>query len=305
MTSPVRLGSRASPLALKQTEKVRTLLGSAAQVTITPMTTTGDRTPGSLADVGGKGLFAKEVDQAVLEGQVDCAVHSLKDMETTLHEGLKLTAVLARDDARDAMIGGTLSGLPDGARVGTSSVRRTAQIRARRPDLTVVPIRGNIGTRTAKLAKGDVDALILAYAGLLRVGKTDLVSEAFEPLDFLPAVGQGVIALVVRADDEVTASRLAVCHHHATHLAVLAERAMLAVLDGSCHTPIAGHATLEGHTLHLDGMVLAPDGSKVLRLAESTRLPDDPLEQCPAAEALGQTLGHRLARDGADILAAS
>ena len=234
-----------------------------------PLKTTGDRVlDRPLADVGGKGLFTKELDEALLAGRIDFAVHSTKDVPTWLPDGLLLAAFLPRADPRDAFIARTaasLAALPAGALIGTASLRRQAQIRHRRPDLRVVPLRGNIGTRLAKLAAGEIDATLLAVAGLTRLGLADRATAILSADEMLPAVGQGAIGITCRADDDDCLRLLAAIDDAATALAVRAERAMLAALDGSCRTPIGGYARIAADgALLLDGLVARPDGSHLL-----------------------------------------
>jgi len=273
----LRLGTRGSPLALAQAAEVRARLAAAHPtlaapdaVVIVPIRTTGDRvTQGSLAELGGKGLFTKEIEEALRAGTIDLAVHSLKDMETALPPGLAIAAVLPREDPRDALIAAqgctAIAALPRGAIVGTASIRRKAQLLHARPDLKVVPLRGNVGTRLQKLAAGEVDATVLAVAGLKRIGRTDCVSCVLAAEEMLPAVGQGVIAVEARADDARMRMLLAAIDDSATAACATAERAMLAALDGSCRTPIAGYARLEGERFVLDAMVIRPDGGTLHR----------------------------------------
>ena len=261
-----RLGSRGSPLALLQAGRVAELLRgsvSGMAVTIVPMRTSGDMMRDRrLADVGGKGLFAKELQSALLEGRIDAAVHSLKDMETDPPDGLRLAAVPERADPRDGLVGGAarIGDLPRGARVGTASVRREAQLRRRRPDVSVLLLRGNVGTRLGRIAAGDFDATFLAMAGLARLGLADRAAP-LDPGEMLPAAGQGAIGVECRADDAGTIARLAPLDHAASALCVTAERALLRALDGSCRTPIAALAVLEGGRLRLRARLLSPDGS--------------------------------------------
>ena len=273
----IRIATRGSPLALWQARRVRDLLLAAHagrlsedQVEIEVVRTTGDAVRDRpLADIGGKGLFTKEIDAAILAGRVELAVHSLKDLETVLPEGIALAAVPEREDPRDALItrdGGTLADLAAGARVGTTSLRRQAQIRHLRPDLEIVLFRGNVETRLRKLREGEAEATILALSGLKRLGLEQVAAEIMALDRMLPAVGQGALAITCRSDDDETRSLLASLDDAHAATAVAAERAMLAALDGSCHTPIAGLATLDGHgALHLRGLVAEPDGSRLFR----------------------------------------
>ena len=273
---PLRIGTRASPLARVQTDAVAAALiaawpdlGAAGAVEIVAVKTTGDRVlDRPLADVGGKGLFTKELDEAMLAGRIDLAVHSTKDVPTWLPDRLRLAAFLPRADPRDAFIARSapsLAALPAGAVVGTASLRRQAQIRHRWPDLRVQALRGNIGTRLEKLAAGEVDATLLAVAGLTRLGLADRATAILAADDMLPAVGQGAIGITCRADDEDCLRLLAGIDDARTALAVTAERAMLAALDGSCRTPIGGYARIgEDGAFLLDGLVARPDGSHLL-----------------------------------------
>jgi hydroxymethylbilane synthase len=255
--------------------------------------TTGDRVQNRLlAEIGGKGLFTKEIEQALIDRRIDLAVHSLKDMETFLPPGLAIACVLPRDDPRDALVtrdGAGLAALPQGARIGTASLRRKAQLLRQRPHLVVAPIRGNVDTRVAKLAAGEVDGLLLALSGLERLGRADAASEILSTDVMLPAVGQGALAIEARADDGELGELLAPLHDTASAACVGAERAMLAALDGSCRTPIAGFAELAGGELRLRALLLAEDGSAERR-AEGTGTMGD-------AEALGREIGEQLRRD--------
>jgi|SRR6266851_2170980 len=267
-------------------------LAAEGAVELVPIRTTGDRVlTRQLAEIGGKGLFTKEIEEALLDRRLDLAVHSLKDMETVLPEGLEIGAVLARDDPRDAVIsrsGAGLADLPHGARVGTASLRRRAQLLRWRDDLAVVPIRGNVGTRLARLAGGEFDALVLALCGLERLGKAALVTEILAAELMLPAVGQGALAIECRAADPALRQLLAPLNDPTSAACVAAERAMLAALDGSCRTPIAGLAAIAGDRLSLDGLLLAPDGSGERR--------DHIAGAIGEAVALGNELGERLRR---------
>lgn len=296
----IRIGTRGSPLALVQAGAVRDALVAAAPglaADIVPIRTTGDQVQDRrLMEVGGKGLFTKEIEEALLDGRIDCAVHSVKDMQTWLPQGLEIGAMLAREDARDALIarrGASIVQLPAGAVVGTSSLRRQAQLLARRPDLQVVPLRGNVETRLRKLAAGEADATLLAVAGLKRLGRLHEATAIIDDDEVLPAVGQGAIGIEIRAGDARLRDLLAPLDHRATTLCVTAERACLAELDGSCHTPIAAHAELseDGHSLRLRALIALPDGSAVHR--------DE--SRGPAADAanLGRSAGRRL-KDAAE-----
>jgi hydroxymethylbilane synthase len=302
----LRIGSRGSPLALAQARMVRARLAAQhgvdeERITLTVIRTTGDviqeRT---LAEAGGKGLFTKEIEEALRADAIDLAVHSAKDVPTVLPDGLILTAVLPREDARDVFIGRTvktLRELPAGAVVGTASLRRQAIVKRLRPDLEVVPIRGNVDTRLRKLGEGVVDATLLALAGLKRLGLTDAASSVFTLDEFLPAVGQGIVAIETRADDGRTRTLLEAINHAETAIALAAERAFLAVLDGSCRTPIAGHATVADGRLRLRGLIAKPDGSASFECLREGMSGD--------AVALGADAGAELKRRaGADFLAA-
>src|SRR4051812_28355915 len=224
---------------------------------LAPIRTTGDRVQNRLlAEIGGKGLFTKEIEEALLDRRIDLAVHSLKDMETWLPPGLSLACVLPRDDPRDALVsrdGARLAGLPAGSRIGTAALRRAAQILRLRPDLAIVPVRGNVNTRLAKLEAGEMDALVLALSGLERIGLAGRASEILSADFMLPAVGQGALAVECRADDAEAIEALRPLNDGASAACVTAERAMLAALNGSCRTPIAGYATIAGDTLRLEG----------------------------------------------------
>jgi len=263
-------------------------------VELVPIRTTGDRVQTRLlAEIGGKGLFTKEIEEALLDRRIDLAVHSLKDMETHLPAGLEIGCVLPRDDPRDVVVsrdGTPLAALPAGARVGTASLRRRAQLLRQRGDLSVVPIRGNVGTRLDKLAAGEVEALVLALCGLERLGKAAVATEILSPEQMLPAVAQGALAIECRSADAELRELLALLHDAASAACVAAERAMLAALDGSCRTPIAGLATIAGGRLSLEALLLALDGSAERRGRSEGAVSD--------AVALGRELGERL-RQGA------
>ena len=296
---PLRIGTRGSAMALYQANLVRERLATAhpdhaapGMVELVVIRTTGDRVQNRLlAEIGGKGLFTKEIEQALFDRRIDLAVHSLKDMETILPPGLGIACVLPRDDPRDALVsrdGAGLAALPRGAKVGTASLRRTAQLLRRRPDLAVAPIRGNVDTRLAKLAAGEVDALLLAMCGLERLGRADVASEIFSAELMLPAVGQGALAIEARADDADLRELLSPLHDAASAACITAERAMLAALDGSCRTPIAGLAELHGERLTLKALLLTADGSAERRAEGAGPVAD--------AATLGQEIGERLRR---------
>ena len=245
-----------------------------------------------LAEIGGKGLFTKEIDEAMLAGRIDVAVHSMKDLPTWLPDGIVLACMLPREDPRDALIcarGQSLSALPAGSIVGTASLRRKAQVLHRRPDLRVVPLRGNVHTRLRKVSRGEVDATLLALAGLRRLGLGDAATAVLAAEEMLPAVGQGAIGLTCRTADAAARDLLAALDHSATTTRVSAERAMLEVLDGSCRTPIAALAELDGADgLSLRGLVARPDGSELLETARAGAAAD--------AGALGRDAGDELRR---------
>jgi hydroxymethylbilane synthase len=266
---PLRLGTRGSPLALAQAHETRDRLMAAHGLPenafeIRVIKTTGDRVQDrALAELGGKGLFTKEIEDALLAGEIELAVHSMKDMPTVLPDGLAIVCLLEREDVRDAFVShrhGGISALPDGAVVGTSSLRRRAQLLARRPDLEVVEFRGNVQTRMRKLEEGVAEATFLACAGLRRLGVS--VGTPIEPEEMLPALAQGAIGIETRADDAATRELLAPIHHAETGERLAAERAFLAGLDGSCRTPIGGLALREGDALWLRGEIVRPDGSE-------------------------------------------
>lgn len=305
VSAVLRIGTRGSPLALAQARQVRERLAAAhgwpaEAIEISVIRTSGDMIQDRpLADAGGKGLFTKEIEQALIDGAIDLAVHSAKDMPTVLPDGLALAACLAREDVRDAFISRTatdLRALPAGSVVGTASLRRQAQVRRLRPDLAVVSFRGNVETRLRKLGEGLADATLLALAGLKRLGLAHVVTAIMPVEDFLPAAGQGAIAIETRADDARVRDLLAPIDHTDTTTALAAERAFLGVLDGSCRTPIAGHAVVNERVLRFRGMILRPDGSEAHEAAR-TGARDD-------AAALGAEAGRELkGRAPADFFA--
>ena len=269
-STEIRIGTRGSPLALAQAAETRRRLAAAltmpeAAILIVTIRTTGDRiTDRPLIEAGGKGLFTKEIDEALLAGAVDIAVHSAKDMPTAMPEGIVIAATLPREDTRDALLSPkatSLAGLPQGAVLGTSSLRRKAMALRQRPDLRVVDLRGNVETRIRKLDEGVADATVLAMAGLNRLGLAGRASGLLEGHGWLPAVAQGTIAIATRTEDQANLERLALIDHRDTSLALRAERAFLAVLDGSCRTPIGGLATVAGGEVHLRGIIVRSDGS--------------------------------------------
>lgn len=296
----LRIGTRGSPLALAQTHEVRDRLMAATgwppeAFEIVVIRVTGDAVQDRpLSQIGGKGLFTREIEEALLAGTVDIAVHSMKDMPVLQPEGLVIDCLLPREDPRDAFV--TLTGhagpadLPEGATVGTSSLRRRAQLLARRPDLTVVDFRGNVQTRLSKLAAGVAEATFLALAGLRRLGLADRVpARPIPPESMLPAIAQGAIGVERRTGDGRTAEMLALIHDRETGLRLAAERAFLAALDGSCQTPIAGLAELDGDRIRLRGEILRPDGSLVLA--------DDATAPADDGADLGRVMAYRLLRE--------
>lgn len=298
MVDHVRIGTRGSALALRQAQEVADRLGRAwpsIEVTLVPIRTSGDRlATAHLATVGGKGLFVKEIDEALLEGRVDLAVHSLKDLPAERPAGLALVAFPPREDPRDVLVAGagwTLDTLPGGARVGTSSLRRRVQLQARRPDVEVVPVRGNVETRLRKQARGEVDALLLAAAGLRRLGLLAEGMAVLEPEEILPAVGQGVLGVEARVEDARTARLAGAIDDEATRPAAVAERAFLAGVGGACTTPLAAHARATPEGLRLEAFVATPDGTRWLR--------DAAVGDPGAPEVLGRRLADRLLAAGA------
>jgi len=294
----MRIATRQSPLALWQAEHVKTLLQNlhaGLRVELVPMTTTGDQwLDRSLAGIGGKGLFVKELEQALLEGRADLAVHSMKDVPAQLPEGLRLSAFLAGEDPRDAFVAklyADLEALPQGAHVGTASLRRQAQLRHLRPDLRISELRGNVGTRLRKLDAGEFDAILLAHAGLARLGLDARIRHSFDPERFVPAIAQGVIGIECRSDDAATQALLAPLHDALSAARLAAERALNARLGGACTVPVAGHAFVNGAQLRLLALVAAPDGSRLVR--------DEISGATAQAEQLGEQLAQRLLAAGA------
>lgn len=299
----VRIATRQSPLALWQARHVGALLAvrhPGLEVSLVEMTTEGDRfLSAPLSAVGGKGLFVKEIEQALIDGRADVAVHSLKDMTSVLPEGLMLAALPTREDPRDAFCGTspglTLDTLPKGARVGTSSLRRSCILRSGRPDLEIVSLRGNVQTRLAKTRELGLAGAVLAYAGLKRLGLDGVITQVLPTEVSLPAVGQGVLAIQCRTDDAAVRGLLGPLDDATTRLAVTAERALLAKLEGGCTVPLAGHATVSDGIVYLRGLVGRPDGTLVVR--GEVRGP------VARAHALGEALADDLlARGAADIL---
>ncbi|WP_187268670.1 hydroxymethylbilane synthase [Aeromonas hydrophila] len=299
----LKIATRKSPLALWQANFVKDRLEALypeLQVELVPMSTQGDKildTP--LAKVGGKGLFVKELETAMLEGRADIAVHSMKDVPVEFPEGLGLHTICEREDPRDAFVSnrfGQIDELPQGAVVGTSSLRRQCQLRAARPDLVIRDLRGNVNTRLAKLDAGEYDAIILAAAGLKRLEMAHRITAFIEPEQSLPANGQGAVGIECRLDDHELHALLAPLEHPETRIRVLTERAMNRALQGGCQVPIGAYALVEGEEVWLRGLVGSPDGSRVIRDEIRGPLAD--------GEALGHTLAQRLLADGADAILA-
>ena len=307
-SAPRRLtiATRESALALWQAEHVRALLAAlypSSEVHLLGVTTQGDRVLDQpLADIGGKGLFIKELEVAMADGRADLAVHSLKDVPMDMPEGFVLAAITAREDPRDALVSNhylDLSGLPGGARIGTSSLRREAQLRERDPLLSILPLRGNVNTRLRKLDEGGYDAIILAAAGLKRLGFGERIASLLDPEESLPAAGQGALALECRADRAEVISALAPLADRETTLATTAERAFARALSGSCHTPLAAHAVFLNAELWLRGLLASRDGAEVMRGERRAAVGD-----IEGADALGQELATEfLARGAARLVA--
>jgi hydroxymethylbilane synthase len=286
------IGSRGSQLALWQAKWIAARLAERGQETrIEIIKTTGDKiTDVPLAKVGTKGLFTKEIEEALLDGRIDLAVHSLKDLPTEVPAGLTIAAIPEREDPRDALVGVTLKSLTAGAKVGTSSLRRAAQLRVIRKDLRIESVRGNLDTRVRKLDEGHYDAIVLASAGLMRLGWAHRIAEILSPEVMCPAVGQGALAVETRVDG----SALEVCtrlDHALTRAAVTAERAVLASLGGGCQVPIGAHAQVSGGMVQLTGVVISPDGQHVVRKSDQGAMAD--------AESVGRRVGAALLADGA------
>jgi hydroxymethylbilane synthase len=303
MRRRIRIGTRGSPLALAQTEIVRARIAAALPALAEPgalevvvIRTSGDKVQDRpLAEIGGKGLFSKEIDEAMLAGRIDLAVHSVKDLPTWLPAGILLRAVLPREDPRDVLIASVacIADLPSGAVVGTSSPRRQAQVLARRPDVQVVPLRGNVHTRLRKATSGEVTATLLARAGLRRLGLGE-IGKILDPEEMLPAVGQGAIGVTCREDNGEMRALVATVSDPTAATEVSAERAMLAAIGGSCRTPIGGLARVDAAGLHLRGLIARPDGSCLL--AGERRGPVE------ASGAMGEDLGRELrSRAGPDF----
>lgn len=295
---PLRIATRESPLALWQAQHVKALLEQIypqLQVTLLPMTTLGDQMLSApLSSVGGKGVFVKELEQAILDGRADIAVHSMKDVPIRQPEGLELAVFMQGEDPRDAFVSNryaNLDALPQGACVGTSSLRRQTQLRALRPDLVVKELRGNVGTRLRKLDENQYDAILLAQAGLMRLGLAERIRESLAQERFIPAVGQGIIGIECRTQDAATHALLASLHHEISATRLRCERALNARLGGACQVPVAGYARIDGGQLHLRALVGAPDGTRQVRGEISGATAD--------AEALGAQLAERLLNQGA------
>ncbi len=295
----LKLGTRGSPLAIRQASLAADALRdrwSGLEVTLVPMKTSGDRMlDAPLATVGGKGLFVKEIEEALLDGRIDLAVHSLKDMPAELPSGLRIGGVLRRDDPLDVLVARHdlhFAGLPVGARIGTSSLRRQVQLLHRRPDLQLVPLRGNVETRLKKLEMLDLDAVVLAAAGLVRLGLQDRITDRLQPDLCLPAIGQGALAIEIRSNDPQVETLVDGVNHRETHVATAAERACLRGLGGSCVTPLAAFGRLEGETLVLDGMVGSLDGRRLVRQVERG--------DASAPERVGRALADALLAAGAE-----
>ena len=303
----ITIGTRGSPLALIQAEEVRRRLAflhglDPAGIEVKIIKTSGDKIQDRpLSEVGGKGLFTKEIEEALVDTSIDLAVHSMKDVATVLPDGLLITAILEREDPRDAFISlkaKRLADLPKGAVVGTASLRRQAQVRRLRPDLEVITFRGNVGTRLKKLETGQADATILALAGLKRLGQVERATAIMSVDEMLPAVAQGALGIEIRADDDRMAGLVAPLAHRATTLAVTAERALLRGLDGSCKTPIAGLAEVNGDRLRLRGMILTPDGCEMHETAHEGSLGDAEAIGLNAADELLARAGTHFLREG-------
>lgn len=301
--TPLRLGTRGSLLALTQSRTVAAAVEqvSGRRVSLVTISTVGDqRLDRPISQIGGKGLFTRELDVALLEGEIDFAVHSLKDLPTEMEEGLSLALIPEREDPRDVLIGAeggspvSLTGLPPGARVGTSSLRRRALCLAFRPDLSVVELRGNLDTRIRKVDQEEVDAIVVAGAGVRRLGLGRRIGDWLEGGAWLPAPGQGALGVVARTGDEVTASALAPLQHEPTALAVRAERALLQALEGGCQVPVGALAIPYGDRIRLRGVVASPDGRRVV-LGEGTSGADAP-------EVLGRAVAADMVARGAETI---
>ena len=303
----LRIATRGSALALWQANHVKDRLcaGDASlTVELVVMKTRGDKIlDRALSEVGGKGLFVKEIEEALLDGRAELAVHSMKDLPGEIPDGLTIGAIPEREDPRDALIvapGVTahdVASLPKGARVGTSSLRRMCQLKALRPDLDVLPLRGNVDTRLSRVQNGELDAIVLARAGLHRLGRDTAITATLSVAESLPAIGQGALAIECRAADGETGARLAALHHAETAHAVLAERGFLRRLEGDCKTPLAAHAIVHADRVHLDGLIGVPDGSRILRAELDGTVAD--------GESLGRALAEQLLAQGGDAILAA
>ena len=299
----LRIATRKSPLALWQAEDVAKRLlryHPKLQIELVKMSTSGDKVLDSpLAKIGGKGLFVKELEQGMLEDSADIAVHSIKDVPVDLPEGLHLSTILKREDPRDAFVSKNFASfeqLPPDARIGTCSLRRQTQIKERFPNVKILDLRGNVNSRLQKLANGEFDAIILAAAGLIRLGFSDQITAFIEPEQSLPAIGQGAVGIECRQNDPEIEALLAPLHDPATTLRIRAERALNQRLHGGCQVPIAGYAILDNDQIRLRGLVGRPDGSSIIR-AEKTASSDNP-------EELGRTVAENLLSQGADKILA-
>lgn len=303
MGKKIVIGTRGSMLALWQAEWVKALLikhHPGTEVELMKIKTTGDKILDvPLAMVGGKGLFTKELEEAMLRGETDLAVHSMKDVPSELPEGLHLAAVLKREDPRDALVSRSyksVDDLPQGARVGTSSLRRSCQLKSRRPDLVIETLRGNLDTRMRKAEEGEFDAVVLAVAGIKRLGWEDRITEIIAPDVMLPAVAQGAVGIECRADDEFINALVAPLKDEQTEIQVAAERACLRRLEGGCQVPIAAHATLSNGRIRLEALVGNVDGTIIIRKEQEAAVKD--------AEALGLKVAEELLSAGADSILA-
>ncbi|PCI20117.1 MAG: hydroxymethylbilane synthase [Piscirickettsiaceae bacterium] len=297
----IRIATRRSPLALWQAEHVATQLTKnhpQLKIELVKMVTQGDKildTP--LAKIGGKGLFVKELEQGMFNGDADIAVHSMKDVPAVLPEGLCIAATLFREDPRDAFVSNnyaSINDLPTGAIVGTSSLRRQCQLLQQRPDLVIKSLRGNVNTRLNKLDNGDYDAIILAAAGLIRLGFEERIKRAIPVTEMLPAIGQGAIGIECRTDDQQTLSLISCLHDPTSAARVIAERAMNLTLEGGCQAPIGGHAKIDGDMIHLHGLVAEPDGSVIITEQLEGAIED--------AANIGTIVAERLLKGGAKTI---
>jgi len=302
-TSQIKIGTRGSPLALAQANETKSRLSLAhgiedALIEIVVISTTGDQIQDrSLAEIGGKGLFTKELEEQLHDGRIDMAVHSMKDMPAILPDGLEIACLLQREDARDAFlspVANSIADLPQGATVGTSSVRRAAQLLNIRPDLNIVQFRGNVQTRLRKLDEGVAAATFLACAGLNRLGMSKMITSAIGIDIMLPAVAQGAIGIEIASRDDRARTLLAPLHHDTTAVCIETERAFLKELDGSCRTPLAGNATLAGDIITFNAMALTLDGSKVFRTARTGPVADAAAMGVDAAEEIRAAAGDDL-----------